>query len=57
MKTKKTKKVQVLKTYDSRVLAEKARREIEQSYNIDTSNGTKACYSDRYGWTLRRVVD
>ena len=28
---------------------------IEKSYNIDATLGTEAYFSNRYGWTLRRI--
>ena len=31
------------------------RMDIEKSYNIDASLGTEAYFSNRYGWTLRRI--
>ena len=39
-----------------RILSDITRRDIEKSYNIDSTNGTEAYYSNRYGWTLKRVV-
>ena len=32
------------------------RQNIEKSYNIDSANGTEAYYSNRYGWTLRKII-
>ena len=32
------------------------RKNIEKSYNIDSTNGTEAYYSHRYGWTLRKTI-
>jgi len=40
-----------------RILSEVTRRDIEKSYNIEKTQGTEAYYSNRYGWTLRRIVD
>ena len=40
-----------------RILSEVTRRNIEKSYNIENTQGTEAYYSNRYGWTLRRIVD
>tara|TARA_Y100000741_G_C18181757_1_gene529650 strand:- start:166 stop:345 length:180 start_codon:yes stop_codon:yes gene_type:complete len=31
------------------------KKEIEKSYKIDVTQGTEAYYSNRYGWTLRKV--
>ena len=39
-----------------RILSDITRRDIEKSYNIDSTNGTEAYYSNRYGWTLKRIV-
>ena len=39
-----------------RILSDITRRDIEKSYQIDNTNGTEAYYSNRYGWTLKRVV-
>ena len=40
-----------------KVLSEFTRKDIEKSYNLDTIKGTEAYFSNRYGWTLRRVID
>ena len=40
-----------------KILSDITRRDIEKSYNIDTTVGTEAYYSNRYGWTLRRSID
>ena len=37
--------------------SEMTRKDIEKSYNLETVEGTEAYYSNRYGWTLRRIVD
>ena len=39
-----------------RILSDITRRDIEKSYNIDSTHGTEAYYSNRYGWTLKRIV-
>ena len=39
-----------------RILSDITRKDIEKSYNIDETHGTEAYYSNRYGWTLRRIV-
>ena len=40
-----------------RILSEFTRRDIEKSYNISDTQGTRAYYSNRYGWTLRRDTE
>ena len=40
-----------------KILSDITRRDIEKSYNINSADGTEAYYSNRYGWTLRRVVE
>ena len=40
-----------------RILSNITSRDIEKSYNLDTTIGTEAYYSNRYGWTLRRSID
>ena len=37
-----------------RILSDITRKDIEKSYNILETQGTRAYYSNRYGWTLRR---
>ena len=37
--------------------SEMTRKDIEKSYSLETVEGTEAYYSNRYGWTLRRIVD
>ena len=39
------------------ILSDITRKDIEKSYNIDTIKGTEAYYSNRYGWTLRRIIE
>ena len=39
------------------ILSDITRRDIEKSYNIDSSHGTEVYYSNRYGWTLRRNIE
>ena len=41
---------------NSRIVADKARKVIEKSINIDNNHGTEAYYSNRYGWTLRKII-
>ena len=40
-----------------RILSDITRKDIEKSYDIDSSNGTEVYYSNRYGWTLRRNIE
>jgi hypothetical protein len=37
-----------------RMLSDITCKDIEKSYNIADTQGTRAYYSNRYGWTLRR---
>lgn len=40
-----------------RILSDITRKDIEKSYNILDTQGTRAYYSNRYGWTLRRDIE
>ena len=40
-----------------RMLSDITRKDIEKSYNISDTQGTRAYYSNRYGWTLRRDTE
>ena len=40
-----------------RMLSDITRKDIEKSYNILDTQGTRAYYSNRYGWTLRRDTE
>ena len=40
-----------------RMLTDITRKDIEKSYNISDTQGTRAYYSNRYGWTLRRDTE
>ena len=40
-----------------RMLSDITRKDIEKSYNISDTLGTRAYYSNRYGWTLRRDTE
>ena len=40
-----------------RMLSDITRKDIEKSYNILETQDTRAYYSNRYGWTLRRDID
>ena len=49
---------QVVSQVDSiKILSDLTRRDIEKSYNIGSTDGTEAYYSNRYGWALRRIAD
>ena len=40
-----------------RIISDITRKDIEKSYNILETQGTRAYYSNRYGWTLRRDTE
>ena len=40
-----------------RILSNITRKDIEKSYNILETQDTRAYYSNRYGWTLRRDTE
>lgn len=40
-----------------KILSEFTKKDIEKSFNIDVVKGTEAYFSNRYGWTLRRIKD
>ena len=40
-----------------RILSDFTRKDIEKSYNILDTQGTRAYYSNRYGWTLKRDTE
>ena len=40
-----------------RILSDLTRKDIEKSYKIENTNNTEAYYSNRYGWTLRRILE
>ena len=40
-----------------RILSDITRKDIEKSYNILDTQGTRAYYSNRYGWTLKRDTE
>ena len=40
-----------------RILSDITRKDIEKSYNISDTQDTRAYYSNRYGWTLRRDTE
>ena len=40
-----------------RILSDITRKDIEKSYDILETQGTRAYYSNRYGWTLRRDTE
>ena len=40
-----------------RILSDFTRKDIEKSYNISETQGTRAYYSNRYGWTLKKDTE
>ena len=40
-----------------RMLSDITRKDIEKSYNILETQDTRAYYSNRYGWTLRKDTE
>ena len=40
-----------------RILSDITRKDIEKSYNISDTQDTRAYYSNRYGWTLRKDTE
>ena len=40
-----------------KILSDITRKDIEKSFNITETQGTRAYYSNRYGWTLRRDTE
>jgi len=38
------------------ILSKITSKDIEKLYNLKSIIGTEAHYSDRYGWTLKRVI-
>ena len=40
-----------------RILSDITRKDIEKSYNILDTQDTRAYYSNRYGWTLKRDTE
>ena len=40
-----------------RILSDITRKDIEKSYNILETQDTRAYYSNRYGWTLRKDTE
>tara|TARA_B100002003_G_C13815653_1_gene401813 strand:+ start:15 stop:206 length:192 start_codon:yes stop_codon:yes gene_type:complete len=43
-------------TKNSANVDELARKDIEKSFNIENIHGAEAYYSNRYGWTLRKII-
>ena len=37
-------------------MADLTRKEIEKTYNINNTNGTETYYSNRYGWSIRKIL-
>tara|TARA_Y100000590_G_C15352956_1_gene875915 strand:- start:81 stop:251 length:171 start_codon:yes stop_codon:yes gene_type:complete len=44
------------KVSKEKILTDVVRKDIEKSYKIDSTNGTEAYFSNRYGWTLRKSI-
>ena len=40
----------------TKILADITKRDIERSIRIEDKHGTEAYYSNRYGWTLRKII-
>jgi len=55
--TKKRKKIKSTEFNSVKVVNETVRKDIEKSFNIDSASKTEAYYSERYGWTLRKVIN
>ena len=53
-------KNQISKQYqykdNSKIIADNARKDVEKLININDTHGTEAYYSNRYGWTLRKII-
>ena len=53
-------KNQISKQYqykdNSKIIADNVRKDVEKLINIDDTHGTEAYYSNRYGWTLRKII-
>ena len=58
MKNKKTvlKKEHKIHHNNSKIIAENNKKSIENSFDIKVSEDTEAYYSERYGWSLRKIV-
>ena len=41
---------------DSKKITDITKKSIEETYNINKSKTIEACYSNRYGWTLRKII-
>ena len=40
-----------------KILSDFTRKDIEKSFNLEMVKDTEAYFSNRYGWTLRKVRD
>ena len=40
---------------NSKIVSDTTRIDIQKSINLKDTNGTEAYYSNRYGWTLRKI--
>ena len=41
---------------NSKIISDIAKKDIEKSFNLESTIGTEAYYSNRYGWTLRKTL-
>ena len=41
---------------DSKIISDITRIDIQKSINLKDTNTTEAYYSNRYGWTLRKII-
>jgi len=57
LKNRKVRKTSKYRINDQKVISEFSRKDIEDSYKIKSVDGTEAYYSNRYGWTLRKVTE
>ena len=55
-KSKRDKSIINNTTENSGKLADITRKKIEKSFNINNTQNIEAYYSDRYGWTLRKII-
>ena len=54
-KTNKSKNNSEISSNENRkILFDIEKLDVEKSYNINSSQGTEAYFSNRYGWTLRK---
>tara|TARA_R110000744_G_scaffold350234_1_gene455876 strand:+ start:150 stop:326 length:177 start_codon:yes stop_codon:yes gene_type:complete len=38
------------------ILAEMTKKDIQKLYNLENFSDIEASYSDRYGWTLKKII-